>query len=467
MELVEIAANCLLTSGTACATIRLVLVVWAEGLSPLDGSSALGLREPPRPEPLHRNKPTPMNYPVPLVLLAMLLLLLLITAAGMKSGYSRATRTNHRRNAMESEPNTTSITSVWQTVPRPASWFAEAAKIEAREMGRGVPMGLPTGFSTIDSSFRMKEGQLVVLAARSSMGKTSLALQIAMNNAIRLQAAWDDGVVLFFSAEMSGAELFHKMASIRSGLNLQDGHAGRWTQQQGNDFIAILDELSSLPLVINDLNQIKTEAMRDGIQLLSDVGKPVRMIVFDYIELGADDDKFKEHERVAQVVQRLKRIALDFKIPVLALSQINREIEKESRHRMPLIHNLAGSDSVGRTADKVLTMLIPNYYLKTGVSCACEYIEDSHRTAYISVQKDRFGARGTIWRLAFDPKTASFHDIDTSDFRGRYVHKLNTRQPSEAENYWQRHRWGERRDRHRAQHGRQRRRAYAVPRQVP
>lgn len=330
------------------------------------------------------------------------------------------------------------ITQVWSEMPRPASWFVTEAKREAKLMQSGVPLGLPTGFATVDRTFRMREGQLVVLAARSSMGKTSLALQIAMNNALRLQTQWDDGVVLFFSAEMSGTELFHKMASIRSGLNLQDGHSGRWTPQQGQDFHDALDDLSTLPLVVNDANRIKTEGMRDGIQMMSDAGRPPRMIVFDYIELGADDDKFKEHERVAMVVGRLKKIAIDFKIPVLALSQINREIEKESRHRMPLIHNLAGSDSVGRTADKVLTMLVPNYYLKTGVSCACEHIEDSRNTAYLSVQKDRFGARGTTWRLHFDPQTASFQDLDSTDPRGPFVHKLNTRNPSEAESYWAR-----------------------------
>lgn len=330
------------------------------------------------------------------------------------------------------------IEQVWMTIPRPAAWYAAEAKREALLMAKGVPLGLPTGFTTLDRTIRLREGQLIVIAARTSMGKTSLALQIAFNNAIRLASLWDDGVVVMFSAEMSGAELFQKMASIRSGANLQDGYAGRWTQQDAASFNSALDELSTMPLVVNDINLIKTGHMRDNLKMLNDAGKPPRLVVFDYIELGADDDKFKENERIAQVVYRLKSMARDLNIPVLALSQINRDIEKESRHRLPLMHNLAGSDAVGRTADKVITMLVPNYYLQTGVACACEFIEDSHDTAYLSVQKDRFGARARTFRLRFDPRTAGFSDLDDTDPRGPYVNRLTVRQPTEAENYWAR-----------------------------
>lgn len=326
---------------------------------------------------------------------------------------------------------------VWMTAPRNAAWFVEEAKREAALMATGVPMGLPTGFRVMDRSLRLREGQLIVLAARSSMGKTSLALQIAMHNALNLRDAWDDGCVVMFSAEMSGAELFQKMASIQSGVNLQDGYAGRWSADNARAFNDALDGLSDLPLIVNDLNAITTQHMRENLATLKNAGKPPRMIVFDYIELGADNDRLKENERVSQIVYRLKQIARDLKIPVLALSQINREIEKESRHRLPMMHNLAGSDAVGRTADKVLTMLVPNYYLRTGIACACEYIEDSRNTAYVSVQKDRFGARAHTFRLRFHPQTASFHDIDPTDPRGPYVLRLQTRTPDDATRYWQ------------------------------
>lgn len=296
-------------------------------------------------------------------------------------------------------------------------------------------MGLPTGFSVIDRQFRMRDGQLIVVAARSSFGKTSLAVQIAMHNAELLEKTWDDGVVVFFSAEMSGAELFQKMASMKSGVNLQKGYAGMWTPDESKAFMDALDDLSTLPLVVNDLNQIKTETMRENLQVLANAGRKPRLVVFDYIELGADNDKVRENERIATVVQRLKAIARELNIPVLALSQINREIEKESRHRLPLVHNLAGSDAVGRTADKVLTILIPQIYLKMGIACACEYIEDSLHTAYVSIQKDRFGNRGTIFRLKWTPTTTSFGDLDSLDVRPRYVEKLTVRNSDAAEQY--------------------------------
>lgn len=325
---------------------------------------------------------------------------------------------------------------LWVSLPRPAGWYVAEAKRETQLMSKGGAIGLPTGFSTLDGSFRLRGGQLTVIAARTSMGKTSFALQVAMHNAMLLQQTWDDGCVLFFSAEMSGVELFQKMASVQSGINLQRGYAGLWSQRESDLFMQHLQDLDGIPLIINDLNVIRTDAMRDNIQMMKDAGRPVRMVVFDYIELGADDDKFKDHERIAQIVFRLKGIARAFDIPVLALSQINREIEKESRHRIPLMTNLAGSDAVGRTADKVLTMMIPQYYLSTGVSCACEYPQDSRDTAYISVQKDRFGKRGTIYRFGFNPTTACFTDIDNFDPRGRVVENLNVRSREETDAYW-------------------------------
>lgn len=312
-------------------------------------------------------------------------------------------------------------------LPRPASWYVTEALYEAQLMGTGIPLGLPTGFDTLDSVFRLREGQLIVIAARSSMGKTSLALQIAMHNALLFQAMGEDGCVVFFSAEMSGAELFSKMASARSGANLQRGYAGQWTPAETQAFQQELHDLSDIPLIVNDLTAIKTQDMVSGLSLLRNAGRTPRMIVFDYIELGADDDKFKEHERVAQIVTRLKVIAREANIPVLALSQVNRDLEKESRHRMPLMHNLAGSDAVGRTADKVLTLMTPANYLNTGVACACQFEEDSLNTAYVSIQKDRFGMRGTTYRLVFDPMTASFRDLDETDPRGRVVTQLNVR----------------------------------------
>jgi len=343
---------------------------------------------------------------------------------------------SHAKRARSNVANVASMQQVWLTLPRPAAIFAQEAKQEALLMARGVPVGLPTGFGILDRHIRLRNGQLIVVAARSSFGKTSLALQIAHYNAQLMQAQWEDGVVVFFSAEMSGAELFQKMASAQSGVNLQRGYSGQWTQAEADAFHAALDTLATLPLVVNDLNQIKTETMRDNLKTLANAGRTPRLVVFDYIELGADDEKYKENERIALVTHRLKAIARELDLPVLALSQINREIEKESRHRLPLIHNLAGSDAVGRTADKVLTMLIPHMYLKMGISCACEYIEDSINTAYVSIQKDRFGARGTTIRLRWQPETASFSELDASDTRPRYVEQFTNRSPEDAARYW-------------------------------
>lgn len=300
-------------------------------------------------------------------------------------------------------------------------------------MARGVALGYPLGFKTFDHFFRLKNGQFIVIAGRPAMGKTSFALQIAHNIAESLMDSDDTaGRVVFFSAEMSGVELFHKIASQQSGINLQAGYAGRWTPEESALFEETLASLTHLPLMVNDLNMMATEKMKSNLTDMVDSGLIPRAIFFDYIELAADEDSRQEHNRIAQVAQRLKAIAAQFKIPVIGLSQVNRQAEAEAS-KIPYLSNLAGSDTVARMADKVLTLMRPGYYLRNGQQAACEFPSDITDTCYVSIQKDRFGRAGQTFRLKLNERTFSFSDMHPPRDPVREVMDLRSKKPSGGE----------------------------------
>lgn len=318
----------------------------------------------------------------------------------------------------------------WGSVPRGADWYVEDALLEADEMALGKRIGTPLGFKTFDSFFRLKDGQLMVIAGRPAMGKTSFALQIAYNMAQLLRST--TGRVVFYSAEMTGVELFHKMAAMNSGMNLQQGYGGKWSSADADEFKRALNDLRDLPLLVNDLNLISTEHMVKDLEDMVNVGTPPRALFFDYIELAADKagDKMGENHRIAQVAQRLKHIAMTFKIPVIAMSQVNRQTEAEA-NKIPYLANLAGSDTVARMADKVLSLMRPGYYLRNGQQAACEVPLDVDSTCYVSVQKDRFGRAGQTFRMRVNEETFRFTDMNPPVDPDRFVMDLRAKRPSE------------------------------------
>lgn len=323
--------------------------------------------------------------------------------------------------------------NVWENMPKDSKWYVGAAQAEIDDIASGKLTGFATGFKTFDGFFRIKPGQLVVIGGRPAMGKTSFALQLAYNFAAQLQAQGDtDGRILFFSAEMTGVQLYHKLASGLSGVNLQRGYTGKWTQQDSDDFTRTLGGLATLPLAVSDLNMVTVNRMHDDIADMITSGVFPKAVFFDYIELAADEAGIGEREygRIAAVAQKLKRLAMHYGIPVIALSQVNRVTEGEA-NKMPYLSNLAGSDTVSRMADKVLTLMRPGYYLRNGQSAACENIGDLQDTCYVSIQKDRFGRAGQTFRLRVNEETYLFSDMNPPREPPRVVMNLKARKPGD------------------------------------
>lgn len=263
-------------------------------------------------------------------------------------------------------------------------------------------VGLPTGFRDLDDMIAgLGPGQLIILAARPAMGKTALALNIAS------QVAMDGKGVLFVSLEMGRTELGNRLFSSFGNVNgasllkpwfLQDA--------QWQSILDACNRISRFPLFIDDtpqrtVSQIAANARR--IKHRSPCG--IGLIVVDYLGL-INGQKLKgesRQEEVARVSRRLKAAARDLRVPVVALHQLNRNIEHRDDHR-PRMADLRESGQIEQDADMVLLLHRPEYYKP----------EDRPGIAELIVAKNRNGQEGTV-RLAWNGALTRFDSLAPQD----------------------------------------------------
>ncbi len=277
-------------------------------------------------------------------------------------------------------------------------------RIDKLHNNKGELRGIPTGFSGLDGKLAgLQKSDLIILAARPSMGKTSLALDIARKTAI------DNNIpVGIFSLEMSSQQLVDRMLAaeaqvdswkLRTGHNLSIDH----------DFKSIrdaMDRLSNAPIYIDDQpgnNILKMRAVARRLKSEKGLG----LIVVDYLQLMVPTQSRHSDNMVQQVTEisrSLKQLARELEVPVLALSQLSRAVEQ--RGGEPRLSDLRDSGSIEQDADVVMFIHREDKYNK-----------DSTRPniAKIMIEKHRNGPTGVV-ELFFDDKKTTFITIDKSDF---------------------------------------------------
>jgi replicative DNA helicase len=266
--------------------------------------------------------------------------------------------------------------------------------------------GIPTGYKDLDNKLAgFQKSDLIILAARPSMGKTSLALDIARKAAINHNVA-----VGIFSLEMSSQQLVDRMLAAESNVDawkLRTGHNLSIDQ----DFKAIrdaMDRLSKAPIYIDDQagnNILKMRAVARRLKSEKGLG----LIVVDYLQLmvptqGRNNDNMVQ--QVTEISRSLKQLARELEVPVLALSQLSRAVEQRGEGGRPKLSDLRDSGSIEQDADVVMFIHREDKYNK-----------DSGRPniANIIIEKHRNGPTGTV-ELYFDEKKTTFLSIDKSDF---------------------------------------------------
>ncbi len=264
--------------------------------------------------------------------------------------------------------------------------------------------GIPTGFADIDLKLSgLQKSDLIILAARPSMGKTSLALDIARQSAVNHNTP-----VGIFSLEMSSQQLVDRMLAAQANVDAWKLRTGKLSRQ--DDFDAIresLDKLNKAPIYIDDQPGNNILKMRSiARRLKSEHG--LGLIVVDYLQLMVPTQTKNDNvvQQVTEISRSLKNLARELDVPVLALSQLSREVEK--RGGRPRLSDLRDSGSIEQDADVVMFIHRED-----------KYKDEAERTniAEILIEKHRNGETGKV-DLYFNDKKATFQNMDKSKYGG-------------------------------------------------
>ncbi len=274
----------------------------------------------------------------------------------------------------------------------------------------GKMRGLPTGFHDLDNLLAgLQKSDLIILAARPSVGKTSLALDIARQTAIKSKQG-----VGIFSLEMSKEQLVDRMLCSQANVNLWKMRTGKLSDSEDDDFTKIgqaMGELSEAPIYIDDsasssIMEIRTKARR--LQTERGLG----LIIIDYLQLMEGRGKYGDNrvQEVSEISRGLKGIARELDIPIIALSQLSRAVESITP-AIPKLSHLRESGSIEQDAD--IVMFIYRKAADRGY-IRDELPENERHAAELYIAKHRNGPTGKV-NLFFDEDMVSFRNVTKMD----------------------------------------------------
>ncbi len=274
-------------------------------------------------------------------------------------------------------------------------------RIEKLSKEGGKFRGVPTGFADLDNILSgLQKSDLIVLAARPSMGKSSLAFDIARNVAVESKIP-----VGVFSLEMSTDQIADRLIANISGINLWKLRTGNLKKDpQNSDFDKIRESfgvLSDAPLYIDDASSFNVMQMRTMARRLQ-AEKGLGLIIVDYLQLmEPKTSSYSMVQQMTEISRELKSLAKEMNVPILALSQLSRAVEQRTP-QVPRLSDLRETGAIEQDSDVVLFIYREDYYR-----------EDTSRKniADIIIAKHRNGPTGKI-ELYFDKDTASFKNLE-------------------------------------------------------
>lgn len=266
--------------------------------------------------------------------------------------------------------------------------------------------GLLTGYDDLDGYLSgLQPSDFVIIAARPSMGKTALALNIASH-----VARTQDKTVAIFSLEMAKEQLALRLLCSEAGVNQQSVRQG-YIDRGDMDRIAVAaSELYKAPMYLDDSPTMNVLQMRGKARRLR-AERGLDMIVVDYIQLVSGYGRFENrNQEISQVARSLKALARELRVPVVALSQLSRAVEARGHPRRPLLSDLRESGSIEQEADVVAFIYRPIYYGPEELRAA-GYLETDRNIAEIKIAKQRNGPTGTV-RLAWIDELVRFENLE-------------------------------------------------------
>ncbi|MDA1316835.1 MAG: replicative DNA helicase [bacterium] len=260
--------------------------------------------------------------------------------------------------------------------------------------------GIPTGFSSLDAKLSgLQNSNLVILAARPGVGKTTFALNIALNIAMN-----EKQPVGFFSLEMSKEELVDRLLVGQADIDAWRLKTGKLSTDDTKKIVDAMGELAEAPIYIDDTPGLSILEMRTKARKLkSEHG--LGLLVVDYLQLAIGGKKFESRvTEVSYISQGLKNLARELKIPVLALSQLNRSVEARGTKK-PQLADLRESGAIEQDADVVMFI-----YAEDDTE---DLLDASKRMVKVSIAKHRNGPTGEV-DLMFRGDRVKFYTVDTT-----------------------------------------------------
>ena len=270
-------------------------------------------------------------------------------------------------------------------------------KIEQATRSKSTVTGLPTGF--IDLDYRMsglQPSDLILIAARPSMGKTAFVLNITDYIAVRRQKT-----CLIFSLEMSKEQLVNRMLSMESNVDSQKLRTGTLTDADWDAVVEGIGTIGSSKLVIDDTPGISIMELRSKCRKVK-LEHGLDLVMIDYLQLmsGSGKNGDNRQQEISEISRSLKAIARELSVPVIALSQLSRACETRTDHR-PMLSDLRESGAIEQDADVVMFLYRDDYYNKD---------TDNPNTAEVIIAKQRNGPIGTVY-LGWKPELTRFVNI--------------------------------------------------------
>lgn len=254
--------------------------------------------------------------------------------------------------------------------------------------------GIPCDFYDLDAyTSGFQRSDLIIVAGRPSMGKTSFALNIATNIARVNQLP-----VAIFSLEMSKEQLVQRLLSSESGIASNRLRSGRIAQNEFEPLASAMDTLSQLPIYIEDTANLTVMQMRSQVRRLqAEKGGKLGLVLLDYLQLMESSTSDNRVQELSKITRSLKGLARELNAPIIALSQLSRGVEQRNNKR-PMLSDLRESGAIEQDADLVIMLYRDEYYSPDTID---------RGIAEVIIAKHRNGPTGTV-KLLFQPELTKF-----------------------------------------------------------
>ena len=270
-------------------------------------------------------------------------------------------------------------------------------RIEAASRTREVVTGIPTGFIDLDyKTSGLQPSDLVLIAARPSMGKTAFVLNMVQHIAMKKELP-----CMIFSLEMSSEQLVQRMIAMGTGIDSQKLRTGNLNDNDWDPLIRGVVDVSDSKIIIDDTPGISVGELRSKCRKVK-LEKGLSIVIIDYLQLMTGSSKRSENrqQEISEISRSLKALAREIKAPVVALSQLSRACETRPDHR-PMLSDLRESGAIEQDADIVMFLYRDDYYHKD---------TEHPNEAEVIIAKQRNGPIGTV-NLMWKPETTRFVNI--------------------------------------------------------